>query len=168
MKTKAKTKTNMKMRRSLSNSALLGQLFAAGLLIILSGCHSSSPVHRDLNSQWTTVATPIQMRLAFRPDGTERIIEWLTPRGHSRPRPEDLDGHYKFDGSTLVQTGPPHRTAFRGLGLKVVAAPEGDTVVSEYKLSGNDLILSQKESGKSVTLRWSGPVPPRQPGAAHH
>jgi hypothetical protein len=54
------------------------------------------------------------------------------------------------------------------LGLSVVAAPEGDTVTSEYKLSGNDLILSQKEPVKSVTLRWSGPVPPRQPGAAHH
>jgi hypothetical protein len=106
--------------------------------------------------------------LWFRPDGTERIIEWLTPRGHSRPRPEPLDGHYKINGSTLVQTGPPHRTAFRGLGLNVVAAPEGDTVMSEYKLSGNDLILSQKESGKSVTLRWSGSVPPRQAAAAQH
>ena len=158
------------MKKSLGISTLLGNPFAASLLIVLSGCHSASPVqvHHDLNSQWTTVAAPIQTRLGFRPDGTERIIEWLTPRGHSRPRPEPLDGHYTINGSTLVQTGPPHRTAFRGLGLNVVAAPEGDTVVSEYKLSGNDLILSQKESGKSVTLQWSGPVPPRQPGAAHH
>jgi hypothetical protein len=158
----------VKMKRSLGISTLLGKLFATGLLIVLAGCHSGSPVHRDLNSQWTTVAAPIQTRLGFRPDGTERITEWVTPRGHSRPRPEPLDGHYKINGGTLVQIGPPHRTAFRGMGLNVVAAPEGDTVVSEFKLSGNDLILSQKESGKSVTLRWSGPVPPRQPGAAHH
>lgn len=92
---------------------------------------------------------------------------WVSAPHYPRPRPIPLQGKYRIEGETLIQTGPPHVMAFAGLGLDVTHSRAGDVLTSQYAVRGGRLTLKQPASGKSAELQLAAnALPPSRQGGA--